>query len=175
MVKAAWDLITPSTINNCFKHVKVLPETPEDDPDDDVPLSELRELMRQLPESEGNLAPEEYVRIDEEEETGHRLTDDDIICLVERSDVYDAAGGVDGDDDGDDDDEIDEVSAKKDISLTAAKDHIKGRISHFEQVVPNQTLKDMNYNMEALDFLWKMDGVITERTCRESKHNSRTF
>ena len=96
MVKTPWDRVQVSTIVNCYRHVKILPSPSTDDSDedddiplsllqyhraeDDIPLIELQMKMRELGNS--SMTAEEYVGVDEEEETGRHLNDDDIMMLV---------------------------------------------------------------------------------------------
>ena len=81
MTKIAWDTVTPS-IQNCFRHVKILPDaqfednlplarlqTDEDD-DDDVPLLELAKQMKELQDPPA-MTPKEFLNIDRAETTGH--------------------------------------------------------------------------------------------------------
>ena len=66
MVKTAWDSVSSTTIANCFRHVRILPAEPTpEDPKDNMPLSELRSLMRQMPAQDEGLSPEAYVSIDD--------------------------------------------------------------------------------------------------------------
>ena len=65
MTKIAWDIVTPTTIQNCFLHVQILPDTqfeeddnlplacllPDEDDDDDFPLLELARHLKKLPET----------------------------------------------------------------------------------------------------------------------------
>lgn len=56
----------------------------EEDEEDVIPLVELLRKMSQLPDI-GSMT--EYLAVDEEEETGQHLTDDDIMLLVSREKV----------------------------------------------------------------------------------------
>ncbi|XP_046572231.1 tigger transposable element-derived protein 6-like [Haliotis rubra] len=86
-VKSAWDEVSAKCINNCYKHVDIIPTTAqtEDESDDDISLAELRNFMQQLPRSDGDEVPtaEQYVDEDTVVDTGHELTDEEIINRVQ--------------------------------------------------------------------------------------------
>lgn len=168
MVKNAWDAVSAATIINCFRHVQILPTRPTpEDSEDDMPLSELRSLMQQLPAQDECLSPEAYVNIDDQEETGHRLTEDDIIILVDgREDDADT-----GDDDDDDNNDSEEAG-QKNVTIGEARHHIERLIVFFEETTPNASSANVNSNF--LDTLWKMSAVLTEKATKETVQRKLT-
>nr|XP_022346078.1 uncharacterized protein LOC111138416 [Crassostrea virginica] len=127
MVNTAWDRVQVSTIVYCYRHVKILPSpsTDDSDEDDDIPLSLLQSLrdeddtplielqmkMRELGTS--SVTAEEYVGVDEEEETGRHLNDDDIMKLVSREEIPEVA------------DEEDDEEPSKDVTVFEALESIR--------------------------------------------------
>ena len=95
MIVAAWSDVTQTTIKNCWRHTGIMHTPPTilpssdlsdsvtscDDPEDDLPLSELRQLMRELsPESE--LSAADYIDIDQNEQWAAPIDLDEIIASV---------------------------------------------------------------------------------------------
>lgn len=145
MTKTAWDTVTPTTIQNCYRHVKILPDAQfedddnlplarllpdEDEDDDDVPLLELARQMQKLQDPPA-MTPEEFLNIDREEATGHFLTDDDILTLVSRDEeVVDIAE--------EEEDDSEEPPPPKEIPVARSQDIVKDFISFLEQKKPTQ-------------------------------------
>lgn len=157
--------------------VRILPPTSQDDPEDDIPLSELREdpddeillselrdLMRQLPSPEEMLSAEDFANIDGDESTGQQLSDDDILTLVSREVAENA-----DDDSGESSD-----PARKDVSSKEAPHCISKLISYFDESMSSCSSDDTKTNTDALDFLWKLSSVVNERTLQESKQTKLT-
>ena len=85
MAKIAWDSVSQAMISKCFNHVKIFPTTNDTNAtttndEDDLPLNELQKLMWQLTDSK--MTADDYVKIDDMEETGQTLDDKDILKLV---------------------------------------------------------------------------------------------
>ena len=80
--------------------------------------------MRQL-NTPTSMTPEEYVSIDDTEENGQQLTDDDILALANRDEVSEIQDTVD--DDSTTEPEI------KDITLSQARESMQTLIAYFEQ------------------------------------------
>ena len=206
MVKTAWASVTEKTINNCFRHVDIIPQlrrpdptpaatqsddddddddlplsrlrdpTPaatqsDDDDDDDVPLSDLRDLLRQLPKDDNNptMTAEEYLAIDDTLETGQALDDDDILCLVNRDYVPDAADDDDDDDAADDDDDDTQPT---EVTTTQAREMITRLIPYFEQATEQTTSDERRENAAFLDQLWAMADVIQKRSTTRSRQTT---
>lgn len=180
MVKTAWDRVKASTIVNCYRHVQILP-TPEefDDDDDDVPLSrlqfnreedeedeiplvELQRKMRQLPDI-GSMTAEEYLAVDEEEETGQHLTDDDIMLLVSREEAIECV-----------EEEEEKEEVPKDINLQEGEEFITGSINFLEQTPSSATEEEKELCNEALDILWKVKDMVKRRQARELQQKKMT-
>ena len=141
MVKTAWDAVSEATIVNCFRHVRIMPTGPAlEESEDDMPLSELRSLMRQLPTQDESLSPEAYVGIDDQDETGDQLTEDDSVTLV------------DSQDDAEDDDDNEET-IRKDVTIGEARHHIEELICFFEQSATGMSPTDVTANCNYLDTL----------------------
>ena len=137
--------------------------------EDDLPLNELQKLMRQLTDSE--LTDDDYVKIDDVEETGQTLDDKDILKLVavDNSDVL-----VNGDDeDGTSDDGISDP-VRNDVTLGQARSSLETLISYFEQTSVTLTSDDNDINMKALDNLWKISRIMEDGRSRESKQKKVT-
>ena len=182
MVKVAWERVSPSTISNCYRHVNILPpvdefdendnlplsnfqrrahgENGDDDDDDDIPLIQLQQQMRKLPEPP-TMTAEEFLNIDAEEETGHQLTDDDIMMLVSREEVPDCS-------ECDDDQDIEPMA----ITTKEASGSISALISYFEQSAT--TTEDGMANGQFLDQLWSIKTVLTNRQASESRQMKMT-
>lgn len=169
-----------STIVNCYRHVQILP-TPEefDDDDDDVPLSrlqfnreedeedeiplvELQRKMRQLPDI-GSMTAEEYLAVDEEEETGQHLTDDDIMLLVSREEAIECV-----------EEEEEKEEVPKDINLQEGEEFITGSINFLEQTPSSATEEEKELCNEALDILWKVKDMVRRRQARELQQKKMT-
>ncbi|KAK3579725.1 hypothetical protein CHS0354_008866 [Potamilus streckersoni] len=67
------------------RHVQIIqtPTTTVEDIDDryDMALSQLRDLIRSLP-TQAEMSAKEYIRVDDIQETGQQLNDDDILTLA---------------------------------------------------------------------------------------------
>ena len=134
MVKTAWDSVSSSTIANCYRHVKILDtDSPDINEDNDLPLIELQRLLRQLPGQDGTLSADEYVDIDNEEETGQTLSDEDILDLVQDKDQT-------TDSDTDADDTSDPVQPE--VSLAQAHRGLEDAIAYFEQTTSGEHSED---------------------------------
>lgn len=171
MVKTAWDRVQVSTIVNCYRHVKILPSPSTDDSDedddiplsllqyhrdeDDIPLIELQMKMRELGNS--SMTAEEYVGVDEEEETGRHLNDDDIMLLVSREEIPEVA------------DEEDDEEPSKDVTVFEASESIRILINFFEQSTSAELEKKRSY----LEHLWEMKETI-HCQAREPKQKKMT-
>ncbi|XP_041377967.1 tigger transposable element-derived protein 6-like [Gigantopelta aegis] len=126
-VKQSWGEVTSATIRNCYKHVDILPNTDDDD-EDDLVLSELRDLLKSHQNSadEGGsvLTAEEYVDADIMEETGRSLTDGDILQLVGEQTTPEPAEPSDDDDN--------DVLPQPAPSANDARQHIESLKRYFE-------------------------------------------
>ena len=149
-VKEAWTSVKQSTIENCWRHVKILPsdETADidNDPSDDLPLSELRRLLSQLP-TKDRMEANDYINVDSSAETGDSLSDRSILQLVHKrkatddplSDYEERSTDIMSDDD--------DKPAEPTISRTEARKHLTHVIKFVEQNPAMQT---------NLDSLWKV-------------------
>ena len=96
------------------------------------------------------MTADDYVKIDDMEETGQTLEDKDILKLVavDNPDIL-----VNGDDkDGTSDDGISD-QVRNDITLSQARSSLEMLISYFEQTSVTLTSDDNDINMKALDNL----------------------
>ena len=163
MVKTAWDSVPQATISKCFNHVKIFPTTNDTNAtttndEDDLPLNELQKLVRQLTDSE--MIADDYVKIDNMEETGQTLDDKDILKLV-AVDIPDVLVNSD-DEDGTSDDGISDT-VRNDVTLGQARSSLETLISYFEQTSVTLTEDDDNdINMKALDNLWKISRIMED-------------
>ncbi|XP_041374215.1 uncharacterized protein LOC121387256 [Gigantopelta aegis] len=139
-VKQAWGEVTCVTIRNCYRHVNILPSSEteaQDDEDDDMPLSELLELLNAYNESGADndqssaSTAEQYVDVDSQEETGQSLSNDDILDIV--CDSKDADNPSD-----DDDNEPAPVPAP---SAKEAKTNIESLVRYFETMGDEKNLE----------------------------------
>ena len=97
------------------------------------------------------MSADKYVRIDEKEDTGQQLKDDDISTLVSKDDV------PENDNEEDDDDTTNPKC--KDITINQAKDSISTLIAHFEQTSAILTSDDIKRNSAALDNTWPLSNA----------------
>lgn len=114
MIVSAWHDVTSTTIQNCWRNAGImyLPPTtssedagcdpdsddaaddipladiPSEDPEMDLPLSELRDLMRQL-DPESNQSADDYIHMDDSESTEPTPDIDEIIASVTNCPVDD--------------------------------------------------------------------------------------
>lgn len=107
-VRQAWNDLSPSTIVNCWKHVKILPDHPAADvevlnPSPPTDFGNIFERMAQILETpaENIMAVNEFLGCDESVSTGEELTEEEIIDLVTNVDnpASDALGDATVDDD----------------------------------------------------------------------------
>ena len=83
MISAAWEEVKPETIKNCFRKAgwkktdKVSLQNEDEDDEDTIPLSVLRERLH-LPET---MTFEDYVDIDNALHAHEELTEEDIEQL----------------------------------------------------------------------------------------------
>lgn len=180
IVKTAWDRLKASTIVNCYRHIQILPSPEEfddddvdvplsrlqfnreEDEEDDIPLVELQRKMRQLPDT-GSMTAEEYLAVDEEEETVQHLTDDDIMLLVSREEVIECI------------EEEEEKEVPKDINLREGDEFITGSVNVLEQTPSSATEEEKALCHEALDILWKVKDMVRRRQVREVQQKKMTY
>jgi hypothetical protein len=86
MARRAWDEVTPTTIQRCFRHCKfippdVMPRDEEEDDEDSLPLAELMRRMQQ--KGQEVCTADEYLSADASVATCHNLTDRSIINAVQ--------------------------------------------------------------------------------------------
>jgi hypothetical protein len=139
-VSAAWDQLKESTIANCWKHVKILPE--EDTPDDvnleleQKVFSEIEELVKKL-QPEHEISVNEYIDLERKLNvpTCQELNDDEIINMI-----------IDDDEDEEEpkvDDEPQAENVVKEISLSEAKVSIDNVLQYLEQRGGDDEVKDL--------------------------------
>ena len=117
------------------------------------------------------MTADDYVKVDDMEETGQTLDDKDILKLVavDNPDVL-----VNGDDeDGTSDDGISD-SMRNDVTLGQARSSLEMLISYFEQNSVTLTSDNNEINMKALDNLWKISRIMEDGRSRESKQKKVT-
>ena len=117
------------------------------------------------------MTADDYVKIDDMEETGQTLDDKDILKLVavDNPDVL-----VNGDDeDGTSDDGISDP-VRNDVTRGQARSSLETLISYFEQTSVTLTSDDNDINMKALDNLWKISRIMEDGRSRESKQKKVT-
>ena len=117
------------------------------------------------------MTADDYVKINDMEETGRTLNDKDILKLVEKDnpDVL-----VNGDDeDGTSDDGISDP-VRNDVTLGQARSSLETLISKFQQTSVTLTLDNNDINMKALDNLWKISRIMEDGRSRESKQKKVT-
>ncbi|KAL3852778.1 hypothetical protein ACJMK2_016394 [Sinanodonta woodiana] len=131
-----------------------------------MPLSELTDVIRDLL-NQAEMSAEEYVRIDEKEETGQQLNNDIILTLVSKDEVPD---------NGNEEDNEDTTNPKeKDITISQAKDSKTTLISYFEQVSAIFTCDDIKHNSEALENIWPLLIIIADISTKESRQTKVTY
>ena len=83
-ISQAWGFVKPQTIVNCWRHVQIMPTTTAlpDEAEDDLPLTQLTELLSKLPVDLPIMSADAYVDIDKVTETGEALSDSEIIHMV---------------------------------------------------------------------------------------------
>ena len=106
--------------------------------------------------SEMCIRDREYVGVDEEEETGRHLNDDDVMKLVSIEEIPEEA------------DEEDEEPSK-DVTVFEALESIRILINLFEQSTSAELVKKRTY----LDHLWEMKETI-HCQAREPKQKKMT-
>ena len=103
------------------------------------------------------MTAEEYVGVDEEEETGRHLNDDDVMKLVSIEEIPEEA------------DEEDEEPSK-DVTVFEALESIRILINLFEQ----STSAELEKKRTNLDHLWEMKETI-HCQAREPKQKKMTY
>lgn len=124
-IAEAWNNVTPTTIQNCWKKTEILPDFIDEDDvndeeEDDMHIQEEDEIetfLNELPEAE---ALREYFQmLDQEIPTEEYLTEDQIVNMVLTEEKEES--------ESEDDDEIPLILVNK------AVDGLKTFISYFEQ------------------------------------------
>jgi hypothetical protein len=101
-VRDGWKAVSQQTIQNCWRHTKILPPAPTPEPDqseDPVPdpvIAEVNSLLQKMPEAD--LTADQYLSIDDTAETGDILEDTDILDIVNPSCTTSTADDSDGED-----------------------------------------------------------------------------
>ncbi|XP_067682758.1 tigger transposable element-derived protein 6-like [Haliotis asinina] len=83
-LKTAWSEVKGSTIQNCYRHVDIIP-TPSDAviDEDDMALSELRQFLQRFPNENGDIEnADDFIDIDNDAKTTPSLSSDEIVSMV---------------------------------------------------------------------------------------------
>ena len=171
MTSDAWDAVGATVINNCFRHVRILPdanaEDDEDDEDDiplqqliddredEIPLIDLQRLLRQIPDA---LEAEAFISLDATEDTCSMMTDDDLVQLTNRDECRDES-------EESDEEPAEESDQKKDVTLAMMKDSLRTAIQLCEQITETTAASDENHAM--LPYLHRFLGQMEDRTVKK--------
>ena len=147
MVRYAWKCVTQQTVQNCWRHTKILPSDSaestddpaedEDDPaDDDILLADLQLMMRDLLQDPAVDAGE-YIDIDSHEETAPSLDDETIISLVNPN-QDDTSDNEQNDENDQHDDSAKDVPSPP--TAKKARSALREAIAFFEMIGDTDTL-----------------------------------